>query len=306
MNILGPDYLVFGVDDLAGCRQFLIDYGLREQENGFFSALDGTGVLLRGRDDPSLPAALPSGSQLRETVYGVADSATLETIAETLRRDREVKLGADGVLRCVDDAGFALGFRVSQRQPLQREGEKINAPGDRAGRPVNQTGASADMAAEPRSLSHVVYFVPDAARAEAFYQRLGFVCTDRFTHVGPFLRPAGTQDHHTLFLIQAPPFMTGIEHFTFHLGGPTELMMAGSRFQQKGYQTFWGPGRHQLGSNWFWYFNSPLGCHIEYDADMDQHDDHWQPREALPGADNSQYFLLGYREKWAPGPDNAR
>ncbi|HBT4209291.1 TPA: glyoxalase, partial [Klebsiella variicola] len=55
-----------------------------------------------------------------------------------------------------------------------------------------------------------------------------------------------------------------------------------------------------------WYFNSPLGCHIEYDADMDQHDDHWQPREALPGADNSQYFLLGYREKWAPGPDNAR
>ena len=86
----------------------------------------------------------------------------------------------------------------------------------------------------------------------------------------------------------------------------TELMMAGSRFQQKGYQTFWVPGRHQLGSNWFWYFNSPLGCHIEYDADMDQHDDHWQPREALPGADNSQYFLLGYREKWAPGPDNAR
>ena len=45
---------------------FFIDYGLREQENGFFSALDGTGVLLRGRDDPSLPAALPSGSQLRK------------------------------------------------------------------------------------------------------------------------------------------------------------------------------------------------------------------------------------------------
>ena len=87
MNILGPDYLVFGVDDLAGCRQFLLDYGLREQENGFFSALDGTGVLLRERDDPSLPAALPSGSQLRETVYGVADSATLEAIAETLRRE---------------------------------------------------------------------------------------------------------------------------------------------------------------------------------------------------------------------------
>ena len=74
---------------------------------------------------------------------------------------------------------------------------------------------------------------------------------------------------------------------------------------EKGYQSFWGPGRHQLGSNWFWYFNSPLGCHIEYDADMDRHDDSWKPREALPGADNSQYFLLSWREKWAPGPDNA-
>ncbi|RAV24117.1 glyoxalase, partial [Staphylococcus warneri] len=83
------------------------------------------------------------------------------------------------------------------------------APGDLAGRPVNQTGASADMAAEPRALSHVVYFVPDAARAEAFYQRLGFVCTDRFTHVGPFLRPAGPQAPHTRFLLPAPPLMPG-------------------------------------------------------------------------------------------------
>jgi len=306
MNILGPDYLVFGVDDLAGCRQFLTDYGLIEGENHFFSALDGTGVVLRERDDPALPPALASGSQLRETVYGVADAATLEAIAEELSRDREVKLGSDGVLRSVDDAGFAIGFRVTQRQPIALDGEKINAPGDKPGRGVNQTGASHAMPAAPRTLSHVVYFVPDAARAEGFYQRLGFVCTDRFTHVGPFLRPAGTLDHHTLFLIQAPPFMTGIEHFTFHLGGPTELMLAGTRFLEKGYQSFWGPGRHQLGSNWFWYFNSPLGCHIEYDADMDLHDDSWQPREAMPGADNSQYFLLASREKWAPGPDNAR
>lgn len=305
MNILGPDYLVFGVDDVAGCRQFLLDYGLTEKQNGYFQALDGTGVLLRERDDPLLPPALASGSQLRETVYGVADQATLNAIADELHKDREVYIDEDGVVHSHDDMGFALGFRITQRLPVALAAEKVNAPGDEDMRPVNHTGASATMPATPRSLSHVVYFVPDAARAEAFYQRLGFVCTDRFTHVGPFLRPGGTLDHHTLFLIQAPPFMTGIEHFTFHMGGPTELMMAGSRFVEKGYQSFWGPGRHQLGSNWFWYFNSPLGCHIEYDADMDRHDEHWQPREALPGADNSQYFLLNWREKWAPGPDNA-
>lgn len=305
MNIIGPDYLVFGVDDLEGCRQFLLDYGLQEVGNNYYSALDGTGIVLRERNDPSLPAAIESGSQLRETVYGVADEVTLGNIATELRKDREVSVDDDGVLHCFDDMGFALGFRITQRKAISLAAEKVNAPGDEYCRPINHTGASEEMSAQPRSLSHVVYFVPDATRAEAFYSRLGFVCTDRFTHVGPFLRPGGTLDHHTLFLIQAPPFMTGIEHFTFHLGGPTELMMAGTRFIQKGYQSFWGPGRHQLGSNWFWYFNSPFGCHIEYDADMDLHDDNWQPRESMPGADNSQYFLLTSREKWAPGPDDA-
>ena len=34
---------------------------------------------------------------------------------------------------------------------------------------------------------------------------------------------------------------------------------------------------------------------------MDKHDDEWVAREAEMGADNSQVFLLEYREKWAPG-----
>jgi hypothetical protein len=28
MNIIGPDALVFGVDDVAACAQYLTDYGL--------------------------------------------------------------------------------------------------------------------------------------------------------------------------------------------------------------------------------------------------------------------------------------
>jgi hypothetical protein len=110
-------------------------------------------------------------------------------------------------------------------------------------------------------------------------------------------------DHHCLFMIQTPPHMQGCEHFTFHMGSGTEVLLAGTRFQQQGWTSFWGPGRHLLGSNWFWYFNSPLGCHIEYDADMDKHDDAWAARQAPMSADNSQLFLFASREKWAPsGP----
>ena len=306
MNIIGPDALVFGVDDVAACAQFLTDYGLKpvgaSEAGGRFEALDGTAILIAHKDDPALPPSMGTASMLRKTVYGVADQQALDAIANELMRDREVRKLPDGSIQSVDDSGFALGFQVTVRRPLGLPAEPINAPGAPAQRRPNHRGVDEHAPALPRTLSHVVYFVPNVETAEKFYvERLGFACTDRLLGCGPFLQPAGTLDHHTLFLIQTPPFMKGVEHFTFHMGGPTDVMQAGTRLVNKGYQSFWGPGRHRMGSNWFWYFNSPFGCHVEYDADMDLHDDAWAAREAPMGADASQLFLFQHREKWAPG-----
>lgn len=304
MKIIGLDALVFGVDDIAGCGQYLRDYGLTDAGGGRFEALDGTAVVIASADSAALPAAPNPGCRLRKTVFGVADAATVKAIEAELRKDRAVRRLDDGSIESVDDDGFALGFQVTVRRPIDKAGEIANAPGSPFQRAANTLGVDANAPQiRPRSLSHVVYFVPDAVKSEAFYvQRLGFRCTDRFVGVGPFLQPGGTLDHHTHFLITAPAFMKGVEHFTFHFGGPSEVMQNGYRFVEKGYQAFWGPGRHQLGSNWFWYFNSPFGCHMEMDADMDLHDASWQPREAQLGADASQAFLLRYRPKWSPGP----
>ncbi|WLI04533.1 VOC family protein [Pseudomonas sp. FP597] len=307
MNILGLDALVFGVDDIQSCADFLQDYGLNavqlSESGGRFEALDGTAVVIRHSDDPSLPAGHhgPSPS-LRETVYGVRSINDLDAIEDDLGRDREVSRDVNGVLHSVDDLGFAIAFQVTCRRPFEAPADLTNSPGSAPQRPVNQLGITADMPAVPRSLSHVVYFVPDAVKGEAFYRdRLGFVTTDSFIGAGPFMRTAGMDDHHCLFLIQTPPHMQGCEHFTFHVGSGTEVMVAGTRLQQKGWTSFWGPGRHLLGSNWFWYFNSPLGCHVEYDADMDQHDDEWVARQSPMSADNSQLFLFTSQEKWMPG-----
>ena len=306
MNIIGPDALAFGVDDVAACKDYLIAFGLNpvgvDETGGFFEALDGTGVLIRSRTDPRLPAPHETATMLRQTVYGVADQATVDAIGDELARDRQVKRLDDGAVEASDDHGFALKFQVTKRRELDMAPEIVNAPGSPPLRGPNKIGVWEEMPAAPRTLSHVVCFVPDIPSAEAFYvKRLGFKVTDRFNGVGPFLRPAGTTDHHTLFFIQTPIYMKGCEHFAFHMGGPTELMLAGSRFMRAGYQSFWGPGRHKFGSNWFWYFNSPLGCHVEYDADMDQHDDEWSPREAPMGPEGAQAFLFEYRERWAPG-----
>ena len=305
MNIIGPDELHFGVEDVAAGERFLTDYGLRARGAGRFEALDGTAVVVRRADDAWLPPkTMTTANMLRKTVYGVADAQTLTAIHAELSRDREVKRLPDGSLECVDDLGFVLGFKVSQRRPIGLPAERVNAPGD-LNRAVNATvsvSSGPSPQPTPRTLSHVVYFVPDAARAEAFYmQRLGFRVVDRFIGMGPFLRPAGTIDHHTLFMIQTPPQMQGCEHFTFHMGGPSEVFTAGWNMVHKGYQSYWGPGRHRFGSNWFWYFNTPFGCHIEYDADMDLHDDNWVPREVPAETDMSQIFLFDWREKWAPG-----
>jgi Glyoxalase/Bleomycin resistance protein/Dioxygenase superfamily len=305
MNILGPDSLIFGVDDVAACTQYLTDYGLAPVDagaaGGRFEALDGTSVVIRHKDDQGLPAPMETATMLRKTIYGVADSGTLRAIEAELKLDRVVKTLPDGSLETVDDMGFVLGFQVTVRRAFSRPAEAINAPGAPPQRPPNVVAVDEDAVIDPRTLSHVVYFVPDAAKAEAFYTRLGFRCTDRFIGAGPFLQPAGSLDHHSLFLIQTPPFMKGCEHFTFHVAGPTELMQAGNRFVNKGYQSFWGPGRHKFGSNWFWYFNSPLGCHVEYDADMDLHDRSWVAREVPINADSSQLFLFQQRAKWSPG-----
>ena len=306
MDIIGPDALAFGVDDVGACRDYLTAFGLKPIDvdggGGFFEALDGTGVFVRRRDDPRLPAPMETAAMLRQTIYGVADQATVNAIGDELAKDRQVERRDDGSVEAKDDHGFALKFQVTKRRVLKMEGEKVNAPGSAPQRGPNRIGVWEEMPAKPRTLSHVVCFVPDIPSAEAFYvQRLGFKITDRFNGTGPFLRPAGTQDHHTLFFIQTPVHMKGCEHFAFHMGGPTELMLAGTRFIKAGYQSFWGPGRHKFGSNWFWYFNSPLGCHVEYDADMDQHDDEWAPRETPMSPEAAQAFLFEFRERWAPG-----
>jgi len=203
-------------------------------------------------------------------------------------------------VRSIDEDGYPIAFAMSVRRTPLLPHYGVNVPGQPPGRLPNCLGLHQDGDDRPRTLSHVVLFVRDKYRTEAFYRdRLGFRTVDEFTNLGPFMRPAGTLDHHTNFFVQAP--MLGIQHFTFHFSGINEVLQRGWDFQRKGYRSEWGPGRHILGSNFFWYFKSPFGCDMELDADMDLHDDSWVPRRVPVSADRSQSYLMQYRDKWFPG-----
>ena len=86
-------------------------------------------------------------------------------------------------------------------------------------------------------------------------------------------------------MIQSQMKISGVEHFTFHLGSPNEALLAGTRHANRGRPWSWGPGPHLLASNWSGIFNDLFGCKIAYNANMDLHDDRWQPRDVVITAD---------------------
>lgn len=298
MDIVGLNAAVIGVEDVDASRRYCADFGLSASESGSTGvtaeALDGTCLVVRDASDASLPAPFAPSPNLRETIWGVRTKGVLDHIGAELSKDRQVTLRSDGVLRSYDDSGYPLAFQLTCRRAYEAEPVLINVAGRPPQRAVNQVACNPLALVKPRTFSHIVYFVPDIEKAERFYvDRLGFVVTDRFTNCGSFLRSAGTAEHHNLFLMQVPHATTGLNHIAFHVGSGHEVMHAGTQFERKGWKPFWGPGRHIFGSNYFWYFNSPFGGAMEFDADMDVHDNSWVPREAELGPSASAIWQFG-------------
>lgn len=294
MNITGPEQLIMGVEDLADCRKFLTLYGLREIEHtasdARFEALDGSGVELRLASDPTLPPANVPGPTLRAAVWGVKDKSDLDAIANELAKDRAVSW-SNGMLQSTDDDQNALFFRVTQRRPYEAPGYDINVAGQPAKRFNKRVSFEEQQPA--RQMGHVVYWTRDPQQAIQFYRdRLGFRITDSFiNNMGVFARAKAHSDHHSLFLMQHKEIPPSFQHAEFTFGDAQDVMSGGYRLSQAGYETAFGPGRFELGSNWFWYVKTPMGGAFELAADMDQLDDDWVAGEfAHPGLTAGWHF----------------
>jgi catechol 2,3-dioxygenase-like lactoylglutathione lyase family enzyme len=280
MDIVGVDTAVFGVEDLDAAKQFCRDYGLKEVETGAagarFEALNGTGVELRQASDPALPSANVKGSTGRETIWGVRDKAALEQIGAELSKDRQIRRDAAGILHATDDEGLALGFQVSRSHPFDATPAPHNVPGLPPQRPMNNR-VDFTTKRDARSIGHIVFWSEDPDRSMRFYiDRLGFRVTDHIGNKqGVFLRAPGSHDHHNLFFIGKPGMATSFHHLECHFADFQEVMVGGTMLNKKGWKTARGPGRHVLGSNYYWYFVTPMGGAFELSADMDQVDDNW-------------------------------
>jgi catechol 2,3-dioxygenase-like lactoylglutathione lyase family enzyme len=281
MAFVGIDAVTYGVNDVEKGTRCFVSFGLRKVKGGKEEAIletqDGSRVIIKKRNAKGLPKAFETGNTIRELTWGVSSKADLVKIRKELSKDREVTVDADGTLHSYDDIGLGIAFRKSQRRPLKAiEATKINAP--------NAVVRTDDRAtyyekANPLTLGHAVFNVPDYKKAQRFYEkRLGFAVSDYYTGRGVFLRCKTPGGHHNLFFLGDESGQTSLNHVAFGVANTHELFAGGATFTEQGWKTAVGPGRHFVSSCYFWYFQNPCGGNIEYFVDEDYCTKDWKPK----------------------------
>lgn len=288
MSVLGIDQITYGVQDLATCQRFMLDWGLalssEAEDHIVLSSLNGCKVVLAKADKLDLPPAIEEGSTLREVVWGVDNEADLQDIAARIQADPGfVDQHVEGHRRigCTDPNGMAVRFQVTQKKPIEVACAAMNTW---QAQPRVNTPSPIYERAQPIEVGHVVFFVADVKKVEAFYtERFGFVSSDRYPERGAFMRCAENGGHHDLFLLQLPNGKRGLNHVAFTVRDIHEVFGGGMHISRCGWETQLGPGRHPVSSAYFWYFKNPAGALIEYYADEDQLTSDWEPRNFEPG-----------------------
>ncbi len=289
MSILGVESAIFGVDDLETCTRFWEDFGLtlvhRDAGESVFELPVGSKVVVRRREDPRLPAESFDGVGIKETIWGVDTPENLERLVAGLAVDREVRRDADGTAHTVANDGQPIGLRVWAKKPVVSQPDPVNAPG--CIQRLNQHRKWRRRAI-PKTINHVVFFSPDYVGSYEFYRdRLGFRFTDHSKGVGVFARADGTNEHHSIFWVNADlpvaPGRFGFMHIAFGLEDIDEVMLGANIMEKKGWKntshnSSGGISRHRISSAIYYYVDNPGGGEAEYHADTDYLDDNWVPR----------------------------
>lgn len=280
MKVLGIEQVTFGVEDLAECKRFWQDWGLKlltESADGSeFETMNGSKVIVRAIDDPSLPPAMEPGSTLREAYWGVDTQASLDEIEERIK-SLPTFIKGEGYVGCTDPNGFAFRFRVTAIRDTGIVGDQFNSWNKIA----RQNASSKVYArAAPMEVGHIVHFTNRMAEMEEFYHtNFGFEASDRYPGRGLFMRCNVEGGHHDMFLLQVANKERGLNHVAFTVRDINEVFGGGLHMSRCGWETDIGPGRHPISSAYFWYFRNPNGGLVEYYSNEDSLDAAWVPRE---------------------------
>jgi catechol 2,3-dioxygenase-like lactoylglutathione lyase family enzyme len=128
-----------------------------------------------------------------------------------------------------------------------------------------------------KRFGHFVIHTPQFAKTLGWYREMfGFICSDevydgdKSNIGGSFNRlDRGDEfvDHHAFFCIKSTK--AGLNHLSFEAADIDDIMIGHEHLVQKGYEHYWGLGRHSLGSQVYDYWGDPWGRVHEHWADTD-------------------------------------
>ncbi len=280
--INGIKTLKFGVEDIEKSEQFLKDFGLKALETDIsgslkFSMSNGSSIYVFDKNHDGLPEAFESGSTLREVTWAVNREQDLSILAAKLK-NVEGFYQTETAVGCKDPNGMSLRFEVFI---LETKASEKSAGVNQYGQ-INRINEPSPVykQAEPVAIGHVVFFTPELAKTQAFYEeKLGFYLSDAYNDRGAFMRCSAEGWHHNLFLLKLPHREeAGLNHVAFVVRDIHEVIGGGLNMNRLQWDSFIGPGRHPVSSAYFWYVHSPLGGAFEYYTNDDYLTAQWQPR----------------------------
>jgi catechol-2,3-dioxygenase len=274
MRVSGLLHYGLEIADLEEGRDFYRLFGLDVEER-----LGTIAVGCAGRHQDQ--ALLVEGEHKR--LHHVAFAIAPGTLGEFQRHLESLGIPIEDAPKGLDGDGLWLsdpdGNRINLRErdlaPARApEPEQLNLPGNYQ-RVDRAAWLTADRAARPRRLGHVLIFTTDNDAAQRFYTAaLGLKLSDRVPGLASFMN-AGPGDHHVFGFIQSSH--PGLHHSSWEVDTIDQLAIGARTMATGGHEKAWGIGRHTLGSNLFHYIQDPWGSWIEYFADIDQITDDWEP-----------------------------
>jgi len=256
--IAGLRSVALNVPDLAAAEKFYTEVWHLEVAHRKDNA-----IYLRGSGSDHHLLALYAGgpvAQLRQVTLRARSAEALQAVAEAVPRAGGTIISPVGPLT-KNPAG---GTGLTLRDPHGRVFQVVH--GDTR---VDDRGAQKD---KPIRLTHVVLNSHAVDETQKFLQdALGFRLADR-TGIMAFMNC--DRDHHTIAIGISDN--DALNHIAFLMPDFESVMRGGGRMKDAGFPIQWGPGRHGPGNNLFNYFIDPFGIVIEYTAEVEQVDEHYE------------------------------
>jgi len=259
------DHFALGVPDVGDARKFYGGFGLDVRE-------EGPGLGLYGPDGKHRWGIVQPASRkhLAWVSFGCFEQ-DLPYFAERLDAHRIERIApppgapADGLwFRDMDGAAVHIGVMPKSSPDMKADSRMASSAAGARG----TLGRRNAPRVQPARLSHVLRFTPDVLRAVGFYEDvLGMRLSDRSGEGIGFMHAIHGSDHHVVaFAKSSAP---GYHHSSWAVGSLEDVGLGGMQMAALGHKRGWGPGRHIIGSNYFWYVQDPWGSFAEYSADID-------------------------------------